>query len=269
MTTSNIIVCMKQVLDPEMPLSLFSVDTELKKAIQPKATPPVFSPFDENALEAALRIKDRQGSNITVISLGKKPVKAVVTSALAAGADNLILLQDQMFDEFNTYLTASALAAAIRKTGDFDLVLCGLQAADTNAGQVGILVSEMLGIPCITAAHAIELLDSRVRVKKSLPDGYEIIEVPVPAVVTVTGEAGVLRKPGIEAYVVAARSPFTAWDVEDLGLTGNNRKHSEILKMDVPVHEGNCEILDGASPEEKAENLVQKLKEKIIFLTGN
>ena len=91
----NIIVCMKQVLDPEIPLSLFHIDTEAKQAIQPKAMPPVLSPFDENALEAALKIKDVQEVTVTVISLGKKLNRVVVSSALAAGADQLILVQDE------------------------------------------------------------------------------------------------------------------------------------------------------------------------------
>jgi len=140
----NIIVCMKQVLDPEIPLSLFHIDTEARQAIPPKATPPVLSPFDENALEAALKIKDTQESNVTVISLGKKLNRVVVSSALAAGADHLVLLQDEAFSDFNTYLTAGALAAAIKKLGPYDLILCGLQAADTNTGQVGTGIASML-----------------------------------------------------------------------------------------------------------------------------
>ena len=181
---------MKQVLDPEMPLSLFKIDTEARRAIPPRATPPVLSPFDENALEAALRIKDTQEVTITVISLGKKLTRAVVSSALAAGADRLVLLQDKVFDEFNTLLTSKALAAAIRKLGDAHLILCGLQAADTNNGQVGTRIAGILNIPCITAARNVDFNSDMVRVEKTVSDGYEVIETPSPALVTVTGEAG-------------------------------------------------------------------------------
>ena len=257
----NIIVCMKQVLDPEMPLSLFDIDTEAKRAIQPRATPPVFSPFDENALEAALRIKDIQESNVTVISLGKKLTRAVVTSALAAGADNLFLLQDEAFDEFNTHLTAYAIAAAVKKIGQYHLILCGLQAADTNAGQVGTYIAYILGIPCITEAHKVTFDNDSIRVKRTAPDGYETIEAPTPAVVTTTGEVGVLRKPDIRAFVSAVKKPITTWNAEELGIETADTSRFTIVNMSIPTHEGSCEIVDGSSPEEKARNLATKLRE--------
>jgi electron transfer flavoprotein beta subunit len=252
---------MKQVLDPEIPLSLFHIDAEAKQAIQPKAMPPVLSPFDENALEAALKIKDNQESNVTVISLGKKLTKAVVSSALAAGADQLVLLQDEAFGEFNTYLTANAIAAAIKKLGQYDLILCGLQAADTNTGQVGTGIASMLGIPCITAARKIELEGDKIRVEKASADGSEVIEAPTPAVVTTTYEVGALREPGIEAFMSAAKKPITTWNAQELGIETGNTNRFNMIKMDEPAHESKCEILEGASPEEKAKKLVTKLTE--------
>jgi electron transfer flavoprotein beta subunit len=261
----NIIVCMKQVLDPEIPLSLFHVDAEARQAIQPKATPPVLSPFDENALEAALKIKDSQESKVTVISLGKKLNRVVVSSALAAGADELVLLQDESFNEFNTYLTAKAIAAAIRKLGDYDLVLCGLQAADTNTGQVGTGIASILTIPCITAARKVELDGDMVRIEKTSDDGYDVIEVPAPAVVTTTYEVGALREPGVEAFMSAASKPMTKWDAQELGIETENTDRFSMTRMYEPAHKGTCEILEGASPEEKAEKLVAKLTEvKVI-----
>ena len=261
----NIIVCMKQVLDPEIPLSLFHIDSEAKQAIQPKAMPPVLSPFDENALEAALKIKDGQEATVTVISLGKKLTKAVVSSALAAGADQLVMLQDQAFGEFDTHLTASAIAAAIRKLGEYDLILCGLQAADTNTGQVGTGIAGMLGIPCITAARTVELAGDTVKVERALPEGYEVIEAPLPAVVTTTYEVGALREPGVEAFMSAAQKPITKWDAEELGIETGGAGRFTVLKMDEPSRESTCEMLEGGGPEEKAVNLVNKLKDvKVI-----
>ena len=252
---------MKQVLDPEIPLSLFQIDSEAKRAIQPRATPPVLSPFDENALEAALRIKDVQEATITVISLGKKLIKAVLTSALAAGADRLILLQDQIFDEFNTLLTSKALAAAVQKLGDVHLILCGLQAADTNNGQVGTRIAGILNIPCITATRKVEFDDGGLRIEKTLFDDFEIIETPSPALVTVTGEVGTLRKPDMEAFISAAKKPVTTWDAEELGIETGNADHKSIVRMNTPVYPENCEVIEGTSPEEMAANLAIKLKE--------
>ncbi len=256
---------MKQVLDPEIPLSLFHIDAEARLAIPPKATPPVLSPFDENALEAALRIKDTQETTVTVISLGKKFVRAVVTSPLAAGADRLVLLQDDAFDTFNTYLTAGALAAAIKKLGQYDLVLCGLQAADTNTGQVGIGIASLLGIPCVTSARKVELGNGIVRVEKALPDGYEAIEAPTPAVVTTTYEVGALREPGVEAFMSAAKKPVTTWNAAELGMATGDIDRFDLLKMDQPAHESKCVMLEGASPDEKAANLVTRLREAKVI----
>jgi len=257
----NIVVCMKQVLDPEMPLSLFQIDTETRRAIPPRATPPVLSPFDENALEAALRIKDVQEATVTVISLGKKLIKAVVTSALAAGADQLILLQDSIFDEFNTLLTSKALAAAIQKLGDIHLIMCGLQAADTNNGQVGARIASILDIPCITAARKIEFDKGIIRIEKTLSDGFEIIETSSPALVTLTGEVGALRKPGMEAYVSAVKKPVTTWDAEELGIETGDADFKSIVRMNTPVYPEICEVIEGTGPEEMAANLAIKLKE--------
>lgn len=261
----NIIVCMKQVLDPEAPLSLFKIDPDAKQAVLPKATPPVLSPFDENALEAALKIKDNQPANVTVISLGKKLTRAVVRAVLAAGADQLVLLEDESFGDFNTSLTANALAAAIKKLGQYDVVLCGLQAADTNTGQVGIGIASLLGIPAITAARKVELVNDKVKVERALPEGYEVIEAATPAVVTTSYEVGALREPGVEAFMSAGKKPMTVWNAQALGLDSGRTVRTNFLKMYQPVHTNKCEMVEGASPEEKAAKLVAKLKDTKVI----
>ena len=140
----RIIVCMKQVLDPEAPSSAFQIDPEAKRVIPPKGVPPVLNPFDENALEAALRIKDTQGAEITVISMGRNLAKPVVRKSLAVGVEQLILLEDDAFEELDSSSTAHVLALAIKKIGEYDLILCGREAADTDAGQVGSGIAEIL-----------------------------------------------------------------------------------------------------------------------------
>ena len=120
----KIIVCIKQVPDPTSSSSGTTVDTEAKRVIMPQGTPPVINPYDENALEAALMIKDTLGAEITVISAGKNLAKPVLRKTLAAGADNLILLNDAEFEKLDSYATAHVLAAAIKETGEYDLILC-------------------------------------------------------------------------------------------------------------------------------------------------
>ena len=256
---------MKQVLDPEASLSLFKIDSEAKQAVLPKATPPVLSPFDENALEAALKIKDTQPANVTVISLGKKLTRAVVKSSLAAGADQMVLLEDEAFGDFNTYLTANALAAAIKKLGQYDLILCGLLAADTNAGQVGTGIASILDIPCITSARKVELVNDKLKIERSLPEGYEVIEVATPAVVTTSYEVGALREPGVEAFMSAGKKPMTVWNAQQLGLTPGQASRTSFLKMYQPAYINVCQMMDGSSPEEKAVKLVNRLKETKVI----
>jgi electron transfer flavoprotein beta subunit len=256
---------MKQVLDPEAPLSLFKIDAEAKQAILPKATPPVLSPFDENALEAALKIKDAQSANVNVISLGKKLTRAVVKAPLAAGADQLFLLEDESFSEFNTFLTANALVAAIKKIGQYDLIMCGIQAADTNAGQVGTGIASLLGIPCITLAHKVDIVGDKVRVERATSEGMEVVEASLPAVVTVSYEVGSLREPGVEAFMSANKKPLTVWNAQALGLESGKTSRTSFLKMFQPVRDTKCEMMAGANAEEKAGKLVAKLKEiKVI-----
>ena len=151
----GIIVCAKQIPDPEAPLSDVSVDAEKKEVIVD--APQVISPFDENALEAALLLQEEIGAKITVLSLGKKVSDTVLRKTLAAGADKLILLQDDAFEKLDSHSIASALADAIRKIGEYGLVLTGRQAGDWDSGQVGLILGEMLALPCINLAREIKV----------------------------------------------------------------------------------------------------------------
>jgi electron transfer flavoprotein beta subunit len=261
----NIIVCMKQVMDPEAPLSLFHIDPEAKQAILPKSTPPVLSPFDENALEAALKIKDAQEARVTVISLGRKLTRAIVKSPLAAGADQLVLIEDDAFGNVDTRFTANALSLAIKKLGSYDLILCGMQASDTNAGQVGPGIANILGIPGITLVRKVEFNNGKVKVERALPEGYEILEVTAPAVVTTNYEVGVLREPGVEAFMAANKKPITVWNAQQLGLDVSQKSSINLLKLFQPVREGKCEMVEGATPEEKGAKLAARLREAKII----
>ena len=147
----QIIVCAKEIPDPEAPLSDVSVDAEKIEVIVD--APQVISPFDENALEAALRIKEDMDAKITVLSMGKKVSDTVLRKSLAAGADELILLQDDTFGKLDSHSVAHVLSDAIKKIGEYDLVLTGRQAGDWDAGQVAQGVAEMLGIPAATLSE--------------------------------------------------------------------------------------------------------------------
>ncbi|MFC2002997.1 electron transfer flavoprotein subunit beta/FixA family protein [Chloroflexota bacterium] len=258
----NIVVCVKQVLDPEAPVSSFKIDPEAKRAIGGNGIPPVLNPFDENALEAALQIKDNQEAKITVISMGQRLARPVLRKCLAVGADELILLEDDAFDGFDSYFTASILATAIKKIEKYDLILCGREAADSDAGQVGQGIAEILGIPSITVARKVEVSDGKVRVERVVSDDYEVIEAPMPTLVTTSNEIGELRSANVKALMEAQKKEVTVWNTANLGLNPSLLgKRTSMLKLFIPVREVNCQLIEGESPEQTAGNLALKLRE--------
>src|SRR4030042_6861129 len=133
----NIIVCCKQVPDPEAPPASFKIDAARNQVVPPPNVPPVISPFDENAVEAALKIKDKQGGKVTVISMGNNLSRDVVKKPLSMGADELILLEDPAFEGGDSWSNAYSLAAAIKTIGKYDIIFFGRQAADWDSGEVG------------------------------------------------------------------------------------------------------------------------------------
>ncbi len=160
MDTLNIIVCVKVVTDQEAPASTFKIDPEGRRALPGQGVPPVLNPYDENSLEAALKVKEQHPAKITVISAGKSVPKAVIKKSLAVGADDLAVIEDDVFEDADSFTTAYLLTAAVRKLGNYDLIPIGRMASDTNAGQVTSRMSELLGIPGITLARKIEVRDS-------------------------------------------------------------------------------------------------------------
>ncbi len=257
----NIIVCVKVVIDPEAPASTFKIDPVGLRVIPGQGIPPVLNPYDENSLEAALRIKERQPGKITVISAGKSIPKAVVKKCLAVGADDLVVIEDDIFEDADSYTTAYLLAAAIKKLGEYDLILAGRMAADTNAGQVGSGVAELLDIPSVTVARKIEVNDGTVRVERSLADGYEVVEVPSPCLVTVSHEQSELRAANVKGLMAAQKQPFTTWHAQDLAIDMNRIKQNKPLKLFIPERDVQCDRVEGETPEEAGANLALKLRQ--------
>lgn len=261
----NIIVCVKQVIDPEAPPASFKIDEANNKA-EMHGAPPVIDPYGEYAVEAALRLKEAKGGKITIITLGTNLLREVVKKPLAMGADELVLLEDEVFAKGDGWSTAYALAMAIKKKGDFDLILCGREASDTNAGQTGPTIAEILGLPCVTLARKIESSDSKLKIEKVNSSGYDIIESPLPAVVTVSNEIGQPRYPTIKGIMTAKKIEPIIWKSADIGLeTSAASQRTKLRKLFQPVHEGKCEFIGGETPEEMAVNLANKLRESRIL----
>lgn len=260
----HIVVCVKQVPNPEAAFSMFKVDEQAKKVIPASGLQMVMSPFDEQALEAALRIRDAgSDTRITVMTLGAESVRAVLKHGLAMGADDGVLLGDAAFQDGDAYSTARVLSAAIGKLGDCDLVLTGRQAADWDAGIVGCGIAELLHLPVITFARDLKVSDDVVRVERVVENGFDVVEAPLPAVVTVSNELGAARTPSLRETMRAARKPIAIWSAADLGLESNEvgaaGARRVLDRLFVPPKKGACELVDGATPEEQGSNLAQRL----------
>lgn len=265
----ELIVCVKQIPDPEAPPASFKVDPTANKVIPPPGVPPVISPFDENAVEAALRVKDAHGGKITVLSLGNKLVRDVVKKPLAMGADELVLLEDESYEGGDSWATAYALAMAIKKIGTYDIIFCGRVAGDWDAGQVGSGIAEFLGIPSVTVAKKVEVVDGKVKVERLVADGYEVVEAPMPCLVTVTSELGEPRYAPLKGIMAAAKKQPIIWKPQDIGVdpskVGAQGRLTKLAKLFQPVKEAKCEIIGGDSPAEAAVNLALRLREAKVI----
>jgi electron transfer flavoprotein beta subunit len=264
----NIFVCVKQVIDPEAPPASFKIDATGTKA-EMKGVPPVIDPFGEYAVEAALQIKEAKGGKITVFSLGVNLLREVVKKPLAMGADELILLDDPAYDGSDSYSTASALAAAIKKKGSFDIILCGREASDTNAGQTGPAIAEILGIPCVTLARKIEAGEVKLRIEQVNSSGYSVVETTTPVLITVSNEMQQPRYPTIKGIMAAKKIEPVIWKPADIGLdaakAGVTGRRTKVRKLFQPVSEGKCDFATGETPEEMAANLANKLREAKVI----
>jgi len=261
----HIIVCVKQVPDPEIPPAKFKIDPETKRVIPPPGVSPVMSVFDERAVEAACRLKDKYHAKITAVTMGMGKVSDVIKHAISMGADEGIVLQDKAFENTDSFGTAYFLSKAIQKIGQYDLILCGRQAADWDAGQVGSILSEILGIPSVTLAKDIDVVAGKVKVARVLKDGYEVVEAPMPCLVTVSNEIGLPRLPAGMGIIMAARKQVPVWTAQDIQADLSQLESAgvltEVQKLFVPVRESKCEIIVGENPGEAASKLATRLKE--------
>jgi len=263
----EIFVCIKQVLDPDLPPAKFKVDVQNNRVIPPEGIPFVINPYDALAVEAALRIKEEKGGSITVITLGDRSAEDIVRKALAMGADGSLIISDPVFDGSDGFATAHILTEAIKKIGKYDLILCGRQEADWDVGMVGSVIAEYLGIPAVTRAKSIRALDGKLNVERVVTDGYETFEVELPAVVTVSSEMGQARIPSGWGIIRAARKEIPTWGVKEIAVdpsrVGKRAVRNDLLRLYSPSYERKCQFII----EEDAQKTIGKLISKIIEKT--
>lgn len=260
----DMIVCVKQVPDPETPPKGYNVDPAEMRVIPPLGSALVINPFDENAVEAALRLKDTIGGKITALTMGPPSAEDVLRHAIAMGVDDGVLLESPAVD-LDSYATAYCLSMAIREIGAYDLILCGREAADTNAGQVGLGIAEFLNIPAVSLVSSLELRKGKLEVERVIPNGIEVVELPLPALVTVTNELGNPRYPTVKGAMAARKKEITKLQAAEIGIENarlnDPARRLKLSDLSIVVYERQCHLFQADTVEEATVALTARIKE--------
>jgi electron transfer flavoprotein beta subunit len=258
----NIIVCMKQIVDLEQ----IRIKADSRQPVL-DGLPVLFGGFDKCALEEAVRIKENQGGKVTALAASSAKLKDTIKEALAIGADEAILLIDPAIQGAGTMGAAMLLAKAVEKIGEYDLILLGDGSADNYSGQVPPRLAEILSLPQVGSVRELEVSGGHVRAVRDLEDALEVMEVDLPAVVSVTGEINTPRLPPLSAILKAARKPVRIWGLGELGITaeqvGAAASTVEVLSNLAPVQSRKEIVFEGA--EEGAVELVKALQREGVL----
>ncbi len=262
----KIVVCIKQVPDT----TEVSIDPETNTLIR-EGVASMINPFDMYAIEEAVKLKERFGGQATVITMGPPQAASALREALSLGIDSAIHLSDRVFAGSDTWATSLILAKAIEKIGDCDLVICGKQASDGDTAQVGPGIATHLNIPQATYVRRIDSLhldtDPRVIiVERLLEEGYELLEVKLPILITVVKEINEPRLPSLRGKMSARKAEILIWSNKDLGLAedkiGLNGSPTQVIKIFTPSAKEGGKILNG-EPQEIVDKLVEEIKDII------
>ncbi len=257
----NIVVTIKQVADPNIPPSHIQLDPSGKRIVSPFGIPPVMNGYDANALEEALRLKEKHGGKVTALGLGDDSSRESLKRAIAMGADTAMLINDPDLLNADSAGVGRALAAAIRKIGSFDLILCGRQASDTDGGQVLHWLAEALDVAAVTPVAKIESDDGKqLTVHRLVEEGYQRLRVELPALLGVSSEINEPRFPPMRGTMAAGRAMIPGWKASDLGLQPSAAK-VELRNLQIQLRTSKAELIAGSSPAEQGTALADKLHE--------
>ena len=262
----KIIVCAKQVPDTNE----VKIDP-VKGTLIRDGVPSILNPDDANALEEALCLKDANpGSTVTVVSMGPGQAMIMLRECIAMGADDAVLLSSRAFGGADTCATSTTLAAGIKKIGDYDIIFAGRQAIDGDTAQVAPQLAQRLGLPVVTYVQKVrEYKDKSVVVERQLEDGFEVIEVPTPCVLTCIKELNTPRYMTIGRILYACESDcIKVWSENDVELDpskcGLTASPTNVLRSFTPPPKGKGEMLSG-TVNEMAAAVVAKLTEKHVI----
>ncbi|MBU1124882.1 MAG: electron transfer flavoprotein subunit beta/FixA family protein [Candidatus Omnitrophica bacterium] len=258
----NIIVCIKQV--PET--TEVRINPETNTLIR-EGVKAIINPFDMYAIEEAVRLKEKFGGKVTVLTMGPPQADTALRETISLGCDEAILVSDRAFAGSDTWATSYTLSGAIKKIGAFDLIICGKQASDGDTAQVGPGISAHLNIPQVTYVKKIEEVNEKsMRVERMLEEGYEVIETPLPALITVVKEINEPRLPSLKGMMRAKQAKIALWTQKELDLEDQNiglcGSPTQVVKIFTPPQRSGGQMLSGEVPE-IAETLVQLIKDEI------
>lgn len=250
----NIIVCIKQV--PETTEVRINPETNTLVREGVKA---IINPFDMYAIEESVRLKEKIGAKVAVITMGPPQAEAALREAMSMGVDEGILVCDRAFAGSDTWATSYTLSAAIKKIGQYDLILCGKQASDGDTAQVGPGIATHLNIPQVTYVKKIEeVKENLIRVERMMEEGFEIIEVSTPCLFTVVKEINEPRIPSLKGMLRAKSAKITLWtqkelnlDSKSIGLLGSP---TQVVKIFTPPQRQGGQIISG-----ETQDIVEKL----------
>ncbi len=255
----NSIICMKQVPAPE---TRFQVSDG---AVVTEGIQYVVNPYDEYAIEECLLKKEAAGEGkVTVICMGPDRGREAILQALALGCDEAIHLNDPAFEGGDAFTTATVLAAAVKKAGEYDFVFAGKQGVDNDNAQVGILLAEMLDLPHASVITKLEVAEdkSKARAQRDVEGGKQVVETSLPAVFTAQKGINEPRYPSFRGIRQAKRKPYTTWTAADLGLDpAAIDARSELVSVALPPERGGGRVIEG-EPAEAAKELVRLLREE-------
>jgi electron transfer flavoprotein beta subunit len=256
----KIVVCIKQVPDTT------SVKLDAKTGtMKREGVSSIINPFDAYALEEAVRLKEAHGGEVIVLSMGPPQAEVALREAVSLGADSAILLSDRAFAGSDTLATSYTLGRAIDKIGDVDLVFTGKQATDGDTAQVGPGVAQQLGIPCVTWIRRVASIeDGRMRVERLMEDGHAVLELKLPALLTVVKEINIPRMPSIRGKRAAKKIEIIVWGAADLNVDeaklGLSGSPTQVFRTFAPPKRAGGQVFEG-EPGDLAKDLAGRLRE--------
>ena len=254
----NIVVCLKQVPD------LQQIRIKDRKALL-EGAPLVFGDMDKSALEEAARIKEKvEGTKVTALAMGGKKLKDGIKEALAIGADEAVLLIDPLFADFDAANKAQALARAIEKIGEYDLILCGEGSTDNYSGQTGPRLAEILDLPQITYVRELEAGEGKVKAVRNMEESFEVVEAELPALVTVADEINQPRLASLRDILKAGRKPVQELTAADLGFSEDEEAAIKMVSNLAPEQDRKQVVFEG-DLDEVSEGLINALTQEGVL----